>query len=105
MIFRQSVSDQIQFMKREDLPLDGVVYGRQNHIVPRIRQQTGIILQAFKNTFDDTANFLDRFIADQKRLPIGNWYNFSMCFQAYLFLFQKAPVINQESYIIFAVRL
>ena len=63
MIFCQSVSDQIQFVKREDLPLDGVVYGRQDHIVPGIRQQTGIILQAFENTFDDTANFLNLNIA------------------------------------------
>ena len=105
MIFRQSVSDQIQFVKREDLPLDGVVYGRQDHIVPGIRQQTGIILQALENTFDDAADFLNRLIADQKRLFVREWHNFSMRFQAYLFLFQEASAIDQKSHIVFAMRL
>lgn len=39
------------------------------------------------------------------KLFVRDWYNFPMRFQAYLFLFQETSAIDQESHIVFAMRL
>lgn len=94
--------DQHEFLLGKDFPI-GLFPARGNHRIPRIVDDTGVLLQFPENLFADAGDFMDRFAGHfvfESIFPrIGNLARSDMKFH----FFVESTVINQITDVSFAV--